>query len=357
MQLLDEEGHIMQIYGFDEFGVELPTDDILAVNANGTNNSTVTGLHNNRQQPFSFTGYQMDEAGEMYFAQARRYDAEVGRFVSEDNIAGWTNMPFTLNRYNYCWNRPNDYVDLDGRFPWILIPLVIVSLGLTGCSSQNDYVPCPEGEGKDDGDLNLTNGYNPVYDVGYYNTDEYLFYTNCYAYAFGMLVNPLTGEKFPLGGNQPGLLSNDKYFLETTTTEGEIQYRQYYLAGTEESNVNLVNVVKADMDAVGLNFTEYEDGMTGGKRIALVVSPYISPESPGDYHWYVFDEESQSWYNKNGKMWATNNKIYVTYDMFYEQEVKYGDEIMDYKEYAQALGYSVFVGEFYLSKKSGGCIE
>jgi len=33
MQLLDEEGLIMETYGFDEFGVELPTDNILAVNA------------------------------------------------------------------------------------------------------------------------------------------------------------------------------------------------------------------------------------------------------------------------------------------------------------------------------------
>ena len=131
MQLLDEEGLIMETYGFDEFGVELPTDNIMAVNANRTNNPTVTGLHNNNIQPFSFTGYQMDEAGEMYFAQARRYDAEAGRFVSEDRVAGFTDMPFTFNRYSYCWNRPADYVDLDGMFPWLVVGGLLI-IGTVG---------------------------------------------------------------------------------------------------------------------------------------------------------------------------------------------------------------------------------
>ena len=38
------------------------------------------------------------------------------------------------------------------------------------------------------------------------------------------------------------------------------------------------------MNVVGINFDEYEEEMTGGKRVALVVNPYM------DYHWYVYDE-------------------------------------------------------------------
>ena len=114
MKLLDEEGHIMQIYGFDEFGVELPTDDILAVNANRTNNSTDIGFHNNKLQPFSFTSYQMDEAGEMYFAQARRYDAEAGRFGSEDRVKGNALNPITTNPYQYYRNHPLKFIDPTG---------------------------------------------------------------------------------------------------------------------------------------------------------------------------------------------------------------------------------------------------
>ncbi|MBE5932601.1 MAG: hypothetical protein E7263_04145 [Lachnospiraceae bacterium] len=57
-------------------------------------------------QPFSFTGYQKDEAGEMYFAQARRYDAKAGRFVSEDRVKGNAYNPMTTNVYLYCYNQP-----------------------------------------------------------------------------------------------------------------------------------------------------------------------------------------------------------------------------------------------------------
>jgi len=64
-------------------------------------------------QPFGYTGYQMEAAGGLYFAQARRYDAGVGRFVSEDKIPGFTSVPDTLNRYNYCWNQPMEHVDMN----------------------------------------------------------------------------------------------------------------------------------------------------------------------------------------------------------------------------------------------------
>lgn len=71
-------------------------------------------------QPFGYTGYQMETAGGLYFAQARQYDAENGRFVSEDKISGFTSAPFTLNRYNYCWNQPINYIDRNGERPeWI----------------------------------------------------------------------------------------------------------------------------------------------------------------------------------------------------------------------------------------------
>lgn len=30
-----------------------------------------------------------------------------------------------------------------------------------------------------------------------------------------------------------------------------------------------------DMNVVGINFDEYEEEMTGGKRVALVVNPYM----------------------------------------------------------------------------------
>ena len=53
-------------------------------------------------QPFGYTGYQKEEAGGLYYAQARRYDADTGRFISEDKVKGFITMPVTLNAYGYC---------------------------------------------------------------------------------------------------------------------------------------------------------------------------------------------------------------------------------------------------------------
>ena len=47
----------------------------------------------------------------------RRYDAGVGRFISEDFIKGHTAVPYTMNHYSYCFNRPMDLVDLNGMWP------------------------------------------------------------------------------------------------------------------------------------------------------------------------------------------------------------------------------------------------
>lgn len=104
MELLDAEGGIRERYAFDEFGVPLMLQN---------------GLYQQHEplQPFGFTGYQTDAAGGLYFAQARRYDAGTGRFVSEDKVKGFLDAPFTLNPYSYCWNKPMELVDLNGLWP------------------------------------------------------------------------------------------------------------------------------------------------------------------------------------------------------------------------------------------------
>ena len=112
MELLDAEGEIREAYGYDEFGVSLMTQ-----NTDRSVVYTADDIFYKSVQPFGFTGYQVDMAGGMYFAQARRYDARSGRFTSEDKVKGFTAMPVTLNAYGYCWNHPMDLVDLNGMWP------------------------------------------------------------------------------------------------------------------------------------------------------------------------------------------------------------------------------------------------
>ena len=51
----------------------------------------------------------------------RRYDAGVGRFISEDFIKGHIAVPYTMNHYSYCFNRPMDLVDLNGMWPTAVV--------------------------------------------------------------------------------------------------------------------------------------------------------------------------------------------------------------------------------------------
>lgn len=118
MQLMDEKGKSREIYGYDEFGAHCYQK--IEKLRDGNRIMTSEDIFKSPLQPFGFTGYQMDEVGELYFAQARRYDANLGRFISEDILKGFIDAPFTLNHYGYCWNRPLVLIDLDGMWPqWI----------------------------------------------------------------------------------------------------------------------------------------------------------------------------------------------------------------------------------------------
>lgn len=135
MRIADEMGRSEETYGFDEFGGSIEC----SINA-------VT----NPMQTFGFTGYQMDEAGGLYFAQARQYDSGIGRFVSEDIMRGHIAVPFTMNHYSYCWNRPMDLVDLNGMWPED--PTAGVTKALTDmqrCDKPVSYIFYTTGEGSD----------------------------------------------------------------------------------------------------------------------------------------------------------------------------------------------------------------
>lgn len=335
IRFVDEEGNIEDSYGYDEFG-----NDIYC--------------NQGDSQPFGYTGYQIDNIAQTYFAQAREYNPTIGRFEGRDKVVGAVSTLFSQNRYTYCYNNGFTYADNDGNFPFIVIP-VVIGLGalLTGCSADtNDTSNTSNTSDTDttEQDTHVTHPLNRTWDVDKYNDPEYKTRTNCYAYAFGLLEDPTTNSKFPKGGLQPGYLSNSKYLNDVYT----------YTRGTEESNKILVDMVTEDANAIGLDFKEYEEGMSGGKKVALVVSTYNM-----DYHWFVYNEEENQWYNKNGydkKYGVATDKKYgevpveKSFWFLHWTSYEFGltdEKITDIKDYAKYLGYDVFVGEYYITEMEG----
>ncbi len=64
---------------------------------------------------FGFTGHEGDDETGLIYAKARYYDADVGRFVSQDPLLGDVSNPPSLHRYSYAYANPTVFVDRDGR--------------------------------------------------------------------------------------------------------------------------------------------------------------------------------------------------------------------------------------------------
>ena len=72
-------------------------------------------------QPFGYTGYQRDKVAGTYYAQAREYHPGLARFVERDIVKGFTEYPFSLNNYSYCYNSPLILVDNNGLFAHLVV--------------------------------------------------------------------------------------------------------------------------------------------------------------------------------------------------------------------------------------------
>ncbi len=65
---------------------------------------------------FGFTGYYKDFESRIYFAQAREYMPDEGRFAEEDIFGGSLGISASLNSYLYCFNNPLIYWDPLGYY-------------------------------------------------------------------------------------------------------------------------------------------------------------------------------------------------------------------------------------------------
>jgi RHS repeat-associated protein len=85
-------------------------------------------------QSFTFAGEQGDGEVGLVFLRARYYDAQIGRFVSQDPHPGVLIDPQSFNKYAYAGNNPVLLADDDGRF---IIPLIVI--GVVGYSAYQAW--------------------------------------------------------------------------------------------------------------------------------------------------------------------------------------------------------------------------
>lgn len=95
------------VYGYNEFGMDVHETE-------GWGRTDRCYGRQGESQPFGYTGYRYDDVSGTYFAQAREYEAGIGRFIAEDVMRGVRIIPKTLNRYTYCWENPINFLDWTG---------------------------------------------------------------------------------------------------------------------------------------------------------------------------------------------------------------------------------------------------
>ena len=132
--LIGTDGNIIatQRYGSDNAGYYLYNKDIQGsstslVKEDGSADSTYqytdfgeTTINGDDKagNEVCYTGGIYDQSTGLYYLNARYYNPEDGRFVTEDTYRGEIIQPETANLYMYCANNPVNYVDPSGH--WVV---------------------------------------------------------------------------------------------------------------------------------------------------------------------------------------------------------------------------------------------
>ena len=95
--LVKEDGSADATYRYTDFG-----------------ETTING-DNKAENEVCYTRGIYDQSTGLYYLNARYYNPEDGRFVTEDTYRGETNEPDTQNLYVYCVNNPVNYIDPSGH--------------------------------------------------------------------------------------------------------------------------------------------------------------------------------------------------------------------------------------------------
>ena len=109
--LVKEDGSADATYRYTDFG-----------------ETTING-DNKAENEVCYTGGIYDQSTGLYYLNARYYNPEDGRFVTEDTYRGENDKPDTQHLYVYCANNPINHVDPRGHYAVALYTLVKVVAG------------------------------------------------------------------------------------------------------------------------------------------------------------------------------------------------------------------------------------
>jgi RHS repeat-associated protein len=97
--ILDPDAKRVKGYGYDEFG---ETEEV----------GSQSFLND-----VKFTGAVHDSATGLYYMNARHYNPDTGRFISQDTYKGTATNPWSQHLYAYTTNNPINYTDPTGHLP------------------------------------------------------------------------------------------------------------------------------------------------------------------------------------------------------------------------------------------------
>ena len=111
------EGKLVAYYEYDSWGNHKVYDETGKVNENADFIGNIN--------PIRYRGYYYDVETKLYYCNARYYNPEHGRWISEDSI-DYLNLATIngLNFYSYCNNNPIMYVDPSGHIIGLIIGLL-----------------------------------------------------------------------------------------------------------------------------------------------------------------------------------------------------------------------------------------
>lgn len=113
-RITDKNGKSVKCFSFDEFG-------------------NINSKYDSNRYPFGFTGYQLDHNTGLYYAQARYYKKEHGRFISKDPLIGSIYLPESIHAYTYGMNNPIMNTDETGMIAPLLVAIgVMFVVGAVG---------------------------------------------------------------------------------------------------------------------------------------------------------------------------------------------------------------------------------